>query len=194
MSIRVLRYKQPKPLHGHFSFQIHEGGEILGYQELWRDKEGGWEVVLDVLCDMSAPVERRSFFIAGGGDSLDFLGEQASAYHLATHYAKNSYAVYVFDTSHVSDTDIQGAIETNKKIYRPKPDDEEKGFRRRARDQKDLRREQRFGREKPDIYRFHDKTADCDGIFQVRGPLPDRCLGCGRPRLEAVPPVEDAAG
>jgi len=182
--IRVLRYKQPKPLHGHFTFQIHEGGEVMGYQEFWRE-EGGWEVVLDVLCDMSKPVERRSFFICAGGDSLDFVGEYASAFHVATHYAKNSYAVYVFDTSHVSDTDLQTAIETNKKIYRGKPDQEEYGGKRKYRERQKVRAHV-YGPGKPDIYRFHDSTPECQGIFQVRGELPALCPGCRRPRLEAV--------
>lgn len=180
--IAVLRYRQPKPLNGHFSFMLHSGSEVMGYQEFWRD-EGGWEVVLDVLSDTSEPVEKRSFFICGGGDRLDFLGEFPSGYHIATHYAKNSYAVYVFDTSHVSDTQLQEAIETNKKVYRPKPDDEERGGRRKYREKQVERRQ--LG--KVAIYRFHEKTPECQGIFQIRGPLPDACLGCKRPRLEAVP-------
>lgn len=187
MSMRVLRYKQPKPLNGHFSLQLHEGGEVMGYQEFWRDEGGGWEVVLDVLCDTAKPVERRSFFICGGGDTLDFIGEFASAFHVATHYAKNSYAVYVFDTSHVSDTDLQTAIEANKKIYRGKPDQEEYGGKRKYREyKKEAPAHSRFGPGKPDIYRFHDTTPACQGIFQIRGELPAACPGCGRPRLEAV--------
>lgn len=194
----VLRYRQPKPLNGHFSFQLHGGAEVMGYQEYWRD-EGGWEVVLDVLCDTSEPVEKRSFFICGGGDNLDFLGDDASAYHVATHYAKNSYAVYVFDTSHVSDTMIQEAVEANKKVYRPKPDEEERGGKRKWREQQAERRKAapprpvgkdpkyaKFGPGRPSIYRFHDKTPECEGIFQIRGPLPDHCLGCGKPNLQVV--------
>lgn len=115
----IYRYKTSKPADGHFSMQLHEGSEIVGFLEYWHG-EKGWECVLDVLCDPGRPMERRYFFLCTGGDDLSFLGDYPVSYHVATHYSKG-YTSFLFETTHLSENErAKGRVEP-KRLLRSKP-------------------------------------------------------------------------
>lgn len=123
--MKILRYRTGKPMNGHFSLQLHEGAQIIGYLEAWHS-ENGWELVMDVLLDLSKPAERRYFFLCGQGDDLGFLGEYPDTYHVGTHYSK-TYASYIFDTTHLSEQERAKGAADWRKLQRAKPKDHELG-------------------------------------------------------------------
>jgi len=119
----IYRYRTSKPPTGHFSFEIHREGVPLDFAENWH-AEKGWELVIDFLVDTSKPVERRYFFLCNGGDDLSFLGEYPEAHYIGSHQSK-SYLSYLFETTHLSETErIKGQVERARYDRRPATRDE----------------------------------------------------------------------
>lgn len=129
--ITVYRYRTMKPKHGQFSFDLHGGSEVIGFTEYWHS-EKGWELVVDVCCDTDKPLERRYFIIVTGGDRLDALGEYAAHYHLATHYSKG-YTSFLFELTHLSETEREFMRADEKRLRRAKPGLAELGRAQRPR-------------------------------------------------------------
>lgn len=122
----IYRYRTSKPVDGHLSFQLPVDASILNYSEHWHSDKG-WEVLVDVLEDSRVARERRSFFLCNGGDGLDFLGDFPEAYYVGRHEAK-SYTSYLFETTHLSESERQKGKVTSSRFTRPKPLDFERSI------------------------------------------------------------------
>ena len=127
--ILLLRYRTSKPPDGIFSFELHGGSQIIGFTEYWHTDKG-WEVHVDVVCDVAIPIERRYFMVAAGGYNLTALGEYAIHYHVGT-YTNKGYAAYLFDITHLSETERDTIRTYPERLKRPKPPPEELSFKQR---------------------------------------------------------------
>lgn len=124
----IYRYKTAKPADGHFAFMLHAEATVLSFSEHWGEK--GWELIMDVLEDTRRPKERRNFFLCNGGDKLDFLGDFPEAYFIGLHETK-SYMSYVFETTHLSESErLEGKIEYSR-FTRQRPELGELSFKAR---------------------------------------------------------------
>lgn len=142
----IFRYKAQKPDDGHVSWLLNQDATILSFNEHWHENNG-WEVAIDALEDTSKPKERRWFFLCNAGDNLDFLGDDPDLYHIATHHSK-SYASYLFETGHLSETQrLEGTIKQNR-YARRKPEWEDLS-RREKELRKKLQEEERRSRRAP---------------------------------------------
>lgn len=136
----IYRYRTAKPDDGHFHFQLHANANILAVVEHWY-AERGWEIIMDVLEDTSEPKERRYFFLCNAGDKLDFLGEYPDIYYVGMHETR-AYASYVFDTTHLSETERQQAVVSASRYTRGKPPIDEMSYAERQREDARRRRSQ----------------------------------------------------
>lgn len=120
MTHAIYRYRMPKPPSGHFKLDLPEGATVLNYVEHWHTEEG-WTIAIDVLESPSKPRERRWFFLCNAGDNLGFIGEYPDVHYIGSHESK-SYSSYLFDTSHLSETEReQGHVEP-RRFNRGRPD------------------------------------------------------------------------
>lgn len=129
----IYRYRTAKPLDGHFQFQLHADATIVSFAEHWHSGVG-WEVFVDALEDTANQKERRNFFLCNAGDSLDFLGDNPDVFYLGTQSSK-SYSSYLFDTTHLSETEREkGRIEKSRYVrLKPEWDDLSRTERERER-------------------------------------------------------------
>lgn len=133
----VFRYRTMKPTDGHLQFNLHAGATILAFAEHWHT-EKGWETFIDALEDASQPKESRFFFLCNAGDSLDFLGEYPDAYYVGQHDAK-SYVSYLFETTHLSETEREQGHVVWSRYNRTKPTRDEMSRTERERHDRSVR-------------------------------------------------------
>lgn len=135
----IYRYRTMKPEDGHFQFNLHRDAAILCFAEHWHT-EKGWELFIDALENTNEPKESRFFFLCNAGDALDFLGEFPDAYYVGKHETK-SYVSYVFETTHLSETErAEGHVQAGR-YNRVKPSYDE--LSRTGRAFEDARRRER---------------------------------------------------
>lgn len=117
----IYRYKAPKPTDGHVSWLLHTDATILSFTEKWHS-EHGWELSIDALEDTSKPKERRWFFLCNGGDDLTFIDpDNVDLYYIGTHSSK-SYCSYLFETTHLSETEREQGHVQPARYKRNRPD------------------------------------------------------------------------
>lgn len=127
--ILLERYRTSKPNDGIFSFELHGGAVVIGFTEYWHTTKG-WEVNVDVIVDTAEPRERRYFMVAAGGYNLTALGEYAAHYHVAT-YINKGYAAYLFDITHLSETERDVIRTYPERLKRARPPAEELSYKQR---------------------------------------------------------------